>query len=81
MSPQDDPADPTAFPYINIFAARAADAENPTYLKLVKIYQDTKAVQDGVQEAAGGSAVLLKTPVSDLLDSLKKTEDEIRANQ
>ncbi|MBN9224213.1 MAG: methionine ABC transporter substrate-binding protein [Microbacterium sp. SCN 70-27] len=78
---QDDPADPTAFPYINIFAARAADAENPTYLKLVKIYQDTKAVQDGVQEAAGGSAVLLKTPVSDLLDSLKKTEDEIRANQ
>ena len=50
-----------------IFAAKAADAENPTYLKLVKIYQETQAVQDGVQEASGNSAVLLKTPVADLV--------------
>lgn len=78
---QDDPSDPAAFPYINIFAARAADAENPTYLKLVKIYQETQAVQDGVLKASGDTAVLLKTPVSDLVASLKKTEDEIRANQ
>lgn len=78
---QDDPADAAAFPYINIFAARAADADNPTYLKLVKIYQETQAVQDGVQEASGNSAVLLKTPVADLVASLKKTEDEVRAHQ
>ncbi len=78
---QDDPADSAAFPYINIFAAKAKDAENPTYQKLVKIYQDTAAVQDGVREASGGTAVLLKTPVSDLVTSLKKTEDDIRAQQ
>ena len=78
---QDDPSDESAFPYINIFAAKAADAENPTYLKLVKIYQETQAVQDGVLEASGGTAVLVKTPVSDLVASLKKTEDEVRANQ
>ncbi len=78
---QDDPSDESAFPYINIFAAKAADAENPTYLKLVKIYQDTPSVQDGVLEASGGTAVLVKTPVSDLVASLKKTEDEIRAQQ
>ncbi|WP_454138123.1 MetQ/NlpA family ABC transporter substrate-binding protein [Microbacterium paulum] len=53
---QDDPSDESAFPYINIFAAKAADAENPTYLKLVKIYQETQAVQDGVLEASGGTA-------------------------
>ncbi|WP_455132354.1 MetQ/NlpA family ABC transporter substrate-binding protein [Microbacterium aurum] len=78
---QDDPADASAFPYINIFAAKAEDAENPTYLKLVKIYQDTTAVQDGVLAASGGTAVLVKTPVADLLTSLKDTEDDIRANQ
>ena len=78
---QDDPSDESAFPYINIFAAKAEDAENPTYLKLVQIYQDTKAVQDGVLEASGGTGVLVKTPVTDLVASLKKTEDEIRAQQ
>lgn len=78
---QDDPSDESAFPYINIFAARAEDAENPTYLKLVQIYQDTKAVQDGVLEASGGTGVLVKTPVTDLVASLKKTEDEIRSQQ
>lgn len=78
---QDDPADAAAFPYINIFAAKAADAENPTYLKLVEIYQNTKAVQEGVLEASGGTAVLVKTPVADLIASLKDTEDDIRAQQ
>ena len=78
---QDDPSDPSAFPYINIFAAKAKDADNPTYLKLVKIYQDTASVQEGVQKASGGTAVLVKTPVSDLLTSLKDTEEAIRAQQ
>ncbi|MFB7892375.1 MetQ/NlpA family ABC transporter substrate-binding protein [Microbacterium sp. NPDC056044] len=76
---QDDPTDPSAFPYINIFAAKAEDVDNPTYLKLVEIYQNTKAVQDGVLEVSGGTAVLVKTPVDDLLTSLKDVEDDIRA--
>ena len=33
---QDDPEDPNALPYVNIFAARPEDADNPTYLKLVE---------------------------------------------
>lgn len=78
---QDDPTDASAFPYINIFAAKAEDADNPTYLKLVQIYQDTQAVQDGVVEASGGTAVLVKTPVSDLVASLTTTEESIRAQQ
>ncbi|WP_374975153.1 MetQ/NlpA family ABC transporter substrate-binding protein [Microbacterium trichothecenolyticum] len=76
----DDPTDPTAFPYINIFAAKAEDADNPTYLKLVEIYQNTQDVLDGVVEASGGTAVLVKTPVDELVTSLTDVEDDIRAN-
>jgi D-methionine transport system substrate-binding protein len=76
----DDPSDPSAFPYINIFAAKAEDADNPTYLKLVEIYQNSQDVLDGVVEASGGTAVLVKTPVDELLASLTDVEDDIRAN-
>lgn len=77
----DDPSDPNALPYVNIFAARAEDAENPTYLKLVEIYQNSQDVLDGVAEASGNTAVLLKTPAADLVTSLHDVEDDIRANQ
>ncbi|MGL4256052.1 MAG: MetQ/NlpA family ABC transporter substrate-binding protein [Microbacterium sp.] len=77
----DDPADPNALPYINIFAARAEDAENPTYLKLVEIYQNTQTVLDGVQEASGGTAVFVDTPAADLVASLTDVEADIRATQ
>ncbi|MEV7693298.1 MetQ/NlpA family ABC transporter substrate-binding protein [Microbacterium sp. NPDC089189] len=78
---QDDPNDPNALPYVNIFAARAEDADNETYNKLVEIFQNTQSVLDGVQEASGGTAVLLKTPVADLLSSLEDVQADIRANQ
>lgn len=76
----DDPSDPSAFPYINIFAAKAEDADNPTYLKLVEIFQTDKDVLDGLQEASGGTAVFVKTPAADLVSSLTEVEDDIRAN-
>ncbi|RLK47453.1 MetQ/NlpA family ABC transporter substrate-binding protein [Microbacterium telephonicum] len=78
---QDDPSDPNAVPYINIFAARAEDADNPTYKKLVEIYQNTPEVQEGVQKASGDTAVLLTTPADELVSSLKSVEDDIRAAQ
>jgi D-methionine transport system substrate-binding protein len=78
---QDDPSDPNAVPYINIFAAKAEDAENATYLKLVEIFQGSQEILDGVVEASGGTAVIVKTPVNDLVASLTDVEDDIRANQ
>jgi len=78
---QDDPSDPNAVPYINIFAAKAEDAENPTYLKLIEIFQGSQEILDGVVEASGGTAVIVKTPVKDLVTSLTDVEDDIRANQ
>ncbi|MHC2998725.1 MetQ/NlpA family ABC transporter substrate-binding protein [Microbacterium sp. HJ5] len=77
----DDPSDPNALPYINIFAARAEDADNPTYLKLVEIYQNTQEVLDGVQEASGGTAVFVDTAAEDLAASLTDVEEDIRATQ
>ncbi|KQP56583.1 MetQ/NlpA family ABC transporter substrate-binding protein [Agreia sp. Leaf283] len=76
---QDDPSDPNALPYVNIFAARAEDKDNETYAKLVKIYQDTKTVTDAVQENSGGTAVFVKTPVEDLQSSLEKVQSDIKA--
>ncbi|MCS5498634.1 MetQ/NlpA family ABC transporter substrate-binding protein [Cnuibacter physcomitrellae] len=78
---EDDPSDPNALPYVNVFAARAEDADDPTYQKLVEVYQDTQSVLDGVQEASGGTAVFLKTPVDDLRASLEKVEADTRAHQ
>jgi D-methionine transport system substrate-binding protein len=78
---QDDPNDPNALPYANVFAVRADDLDNPTYRKLVEIYQDTKAVQDGVVDVSGGTAVMLDTPVDELQSSLEKVESDTRAQQ
>ncbi|HYI33729.1 MAG TPA: MetQ/NlpA family ABC transporter substrate-binding protein, partial [Glaciibacter sp.] len=61
---KDDPSDPNALPYVNIFASRAEDKDNETYKKLVEIYQESEEVQEGVLEISGGSAELVKTPVS-----------------
>jgi D-methionine transport system substrate-binding protein len=74
----DDPSDPNALPYVNVFAASSGDADNELFLKLVDIYQTTKAVQDGVLEVSGNTAVLLQTPVSDLVKSLAKVQSDIR---
>jgi D-methionine transport system substrate-binding protein len=73
---QDDPEDASALPYVNIFAARAEDADNETYLKLVEIFQTNEAVQKGLLESSGGTAVALQTPVKDLVASLKKVQED-----
>ena len=77
----DDIEDPNALPYVNIFAARAEDADNETYLKLVEIFQTDEAVQKGLAESSGGTALSLQTPVKDLVDSLKKVQKEAAENK
>lgn len=74
---QDDPSDPNSLPYVNVFAARAEDKDNETYKKLVEIYQDTTAVTDGVVDNSGGTALIVKTPVEDLVESLKTEQKQI----
>jgi D-methionine transport system substrate-binding protein len=76
---QDDPEDAGALPYVNIFAARADDADNETYLKLVEIFQTNEDVQKGLLDSSGGTAVALQTPAKDLVASLKKVQEDAEA--
>lgn len=77
---QDDPEDEGAKYFINIFAAKKADADNPTYQKLVEIYQTNEEVQAGVIENSGDSAIMLNTPVSELQEILTDSEAQVRDN-
>ncbi|NQX15699.1 MetQ/NlpA family ABC transporter substrate-binding protein [Rathayibacter sp. VKM Ac-2857] len=76
---QDDPSDPSAVPYVNVFAARADDAENETYLKLVDVYQTSQDVLDGVSEQSGGTAVFATTPAAELQSTLATVEADASA--
>lgn len=78
---QDDPSDPNALPYVNVFATQADDADNPVLLELVKIFQDTQAVLDGVSESSGGTAEFLKIPAEELQASLAEVEDDTAAQE
>ncbi|MBO3665081.1 MetQ/NlpA family ABC transporter substrate-binding protein [Microbacterium stercoris] len=74
----DDPADPTAAPYINIFAVKKADLGNEVLQKLVEIYQTNQDVLDGVQEVSGGTAVFATNPAAELQDALAEVEANIQ---
>jgi D-methionine transport system substrate-binding protein len=54
----DDPTSPGAQPYINIFAARPEDVDNPTYQRIVELYHDP-SVLESVVESSGGTAVIV----------------------
>jgi D-methionine transport system substrate-binding protein len=74
---QDDPNDPKALAYVNVFASRAEDAQDETYLKLARIFEDTPAVVDALVENSGGTAIPLKTPADELQTLLTTTEKAV----
>jgi ABC-type metal ion transport system, periplasmic component/surface antigen len=74
----DDPSSTAAAPYVNIFAARAKDADNPLYQKLVALYHDA-TVEKEVQAANSGTAVFRSTAAEELQAELKKVEADARA--
>lgn len=78
---KDDPSDPNALPYVNIFAARAEDKDDKTFKKLVEIFQTNAAVQAGLDETSGGTGVSLEVPVADLEASLADVEADTAAQK
>ncbi|WP_449277395.1 MetQ/NlpA family ABC transporter substrate-binding protein [Leucobacter sp. GX24907] len=74
----DSAEDEAAQPYINIFAARAEDKDNPTYLKLVDIFQNDENVQAAFQDYIGDSAVPVSVPQDELADILAQAEEDYR---
>jgi D-methionine transport system substrate-binding protein len=73
----DDPADPSAQPYINVFASRAEDKDNELYTRLVEIFQNTPAVTEGLIDVSGDTAVLVQTPAAELEESLATVQSQL----
>ncbi|MDF7664808.1 MetQ/NlpA family ABC transporter substrate-binding protein [Bifidobacterium sp. ESL0745] len=68
-----------ARPYINIFVARKADADNPTYLKLVKIFH-SKKVAAGIMKKSDNSASLADEYSAEMLQGfLRDVEKDAKA--
>lgn len=74
----DDASDPSAQPYVNIFAVRAEDKDNETYLKLVEIFQNSQPVIDGLQEVSGDTAEVVKLSGDELAGTLEDVQSKIR---
>lgn len=74
---QDDPNDPAAAPYINIFATTAENADDEVLNRLVEIYQTNEEVQAGALEASGGSGIFTVTPKADLQAALEAVQAEL----
>jgi D-methionine transport system substrate-binding protein len=75
---KDNPDDPAAAPYINVFATTADQVDNDKYKQLVEIFHDPE-VQKAVQEDTSGSAVEVTGKSQDDLNKiLADTEDQFR---
>lgn len=67
----------TARPYVNIFAARAEDADNPLFATLVEIYHRPEVI-DQVLESNEGTAVEQDLSADELATSLAELQDLVR---
>ncbi|MFI5775736.1 MetQ/NlpA family ABC transporter substrate-binding protein [Nocardia sp. NPDC051570] len=74
---KDDPTDPAAEPYINTLVTRAADKNNPLYLRLVDIWHDPE-VQRAEAEATKGTAVEVKRSGPELEQVLARVQQTLR---
>ncbi|WP_282947494.1 MetQ/NlpA family ABC transporter substrate-binding protein [Cellulomonas endometrii] len=67
----------TARPYVNIWAARAEDADNPVYAKLIEIYHRDEVIGQLLEENQG-TAVEQELSPEELEESLTELEDQVR---
>lgn len=75
---QDDPASPESAPYINIFAARAKDKNNATYLKVTQIWHDPEVLKAVLAESDNTAKIVKGTSQADLQSSLDKLQTELK---
>jgi len=70
----------TARPYLNLWVARADDADNPVYSRLVEIYQ-SEEVLAGVLAENKGTAVTEQVDAAELQEDLAGLEQLVRDGQ
>lgn len=74
----DDPNSSASKPYINAFVSRAADKDNPTYVKLAALYHDPE-VQAAARADLGDTGVFKNNDAADLQATAAELEKVIRA--
>ncbi len=74
---KDDPASASAAPYVNVFAVRKADEDDPTYLALAKLFQDSAVQQAFKQDYP--QAVARNVSAADLQSELATVEQDAKA--
>ena len=72
---QDDPASEQGEPYINVFAARAEDLDNPTYNRLAELWNSPE-VAAAVQEDSRGTAVAVERTRDDANAILARLQEK-----
>lgn len=73
----DNPADPAAQPFINVFVVRKADATNPNLIKLGEIFHDPDFTA-ALQKNSGGTAVLVNKTAAELQKILADTTAQLK---
>ncbi|MEV0891975.1 MetQ/NlpA family ABC transporter substrate-binding protein [Promicromonospora sp. MEB111] len=71
----DDPDSSAAEPYINVWVARGADADNEVFQQLVEIYHSPE-VEEGVIEASGGTGVIKNNSAAELQEILAGIQED-----
>lgn len=74
----DDPDSAASEPYINVWVARAEDADHETVAKLVDVFH-TPEVEQGVLDASGGTGVIKNNDAADLQAILEEIETNLQA--
>ncbi|GAA4724563.1 MetQ/NlpA family ABC transporter substrate-binding protein [Isoptericola chiayiensis] len=74
----DDPDSAAAEPYINVWVARSADADDETLAQLVDLYHSPE-IEDGVLEASGGTGVIKGNEAAELQSILGEIETNLAA--
>ena len=73
----DDPNSELAEPYINVFTVKADEVDNPTYEKLVEIWQSPE-VTEALNEDSNGTAVQVQRSKEDLNEILDRLVEEYK---
>jgi D-methionine transport system substrate-binding protein len=73
----DDPNSDSSKPYINGFVARAADQDNPVYLRLAALYHDPD-VEAAIRRDLGDTGVFKTNDIADLQATTAEIENNIR---
>ncbi|SER64694.1 MetQ/NlpA family ABC transporter substrate-binding protein [Corynebacterium cystitidis] len=74
---EDDPNSTEAEPYINVFASRAEDVDDPTLNKLVELWHSPE-VMEAVAEDSEGTAVEVSRDKGELNDVLARLEEDYK---